>query len=99
MPRCARKAESPAMADEIRERLLEQVKEQGELVRKLKAAKADNTEVKPRTFNVITIVLFGVSFTTNESAIPSGDVKPRRHVLNGLSEFNVIERDDSPSAI
>ncbi|CAK9825673.1 Histidine--tRNA ligase, cytoplasmic [Anthophora retusa] len=32
------------MADEIRERLLEQVKEQGELVRKLKAAKADDKE-------------------------------------------------------
>ena len=46
MPRCARQAESPAMADEIRERLLEQVKEQGELVRKLKAAKADNTEIE-----------------------------------------------------
>ncbi|XP_033342044.1 histidine--tRNA ligase isoform X1 [Megalopta genalis] len=32
------------MADEIRERLLERVKEQGELVRKLKAAKASDTE-------------------------------------------------------
>ncbi|XP_076620202.1 histidine--tRNA ligase isoform X1 [Colletes latitarsis] len=31
------------MADEIRERLLEQVKEQGEIVRKLKAAKSNNT--------------------------------------------------------
>ncbi|XP_076620204.1 histidine--tRNA ligase isoform X3 [Colletes latitarsis] len=33
------------MADEIRERLLEQVKEQGEIVRKLKAAKSNNTVI------------------------------------------------------
>ncbi|XP_076176781.1 histidine--tRNA ligase isoform X2 [Ptiloglossa arizonensis] len=33
------------MADEIREKLMEQVKEQGEIVRKLKAAKTNNIEI------------------------------------------------------
>lgn len=35
----------PTMADETREVLLNRVKEQGEIVRQLKAAKADTTQV------------------------------------------------------
>lgn len=40
-----RNLERYAMADEIRESLLERVKEQGEVVRKLKAAKASDTQI------------------------------------------------------
>ncbi|XP_015435041.1 PREDICTED: histidine--tRNA ligase, cytoplasmic isoform X1 [Dufourea novaeangliae] len=42
------------MADEIRERLLEQVKDQGELVRKLKSAKASNIEGLTNSCNIET---------------------------------------------
>lgn len=38
-----------AMADETRETLLNRVKEQGEIVRQLKAAKADATQVRDMT--------------------------------------------------
>lgn len=38
------------MADEIAGKLLERVKEQGELVRRLKAAKADDIEVRKSGF-------------------------------------------------
>lgn len=39
------------MADKGREDLLQQVKEQGDLVRKLKAAKGDKTQVCSYTVN------------------------------------------------
>lgn len=51
-----RKTESRVMADEIEEKLLEQVKQQGELVRKLKAAKANDIQVGAITFTYYTFV-------------------------------------------
>lgn len=40
------------MADEMRMQLLEQIKEQGDVVRKLKATKADSTQVSFSLYNI-----------------------------------------------
>lgn len=58
-----RKTEPRVMADEIEQKLLEQVKEQGEIVRKLKAAKANDTEVRSIIFTYHRLIFsFAVNF-------------------------------------
>lgn len=71
------------MADEIDEKLLEQVKQQGEIVRKLKAAKANNAQVGAITFTYYRLVypFCHEFFNVTEQAIPSGNSKFRLHVL------------------
>lgn len=71
------------MADEIDEKLLEQVKQQGEIVRKLKAAKANNVQVGTITFMYYRLVYLFCHefFNVTEQAIPSGNSKFRLHVL------------------
>lgn len=52
------------MADEIEEKLLERVKQQGELVRKLKAVKANDIQVGAITFTYYAFIyiLFIMNF-------------------------------------
>lgn len=71
------------MADEIDEKLLEQVKQQGEIVRKLKAAKANTVQVGAITFTYYRLVypFCHEFFNVTEQAIPSGNSKFSLHVL------------------